>query len=63
MYNNSCIPPLTLAEVSQFAENKYFGKPSGLMDQCGCSFGGIMTIDFKDKENAKVTPLSVDFSE
>lgn len=36
-----------LAEVGQFAEREFFGKPCGLMDQTACSVGGIVAIDFK----------------
>ncbi len=62
MYNGSSVPLLEMAKASQYSENVYFGKPSGLMDQCGCAFGGIMTIDFKDRDNAVVRPLDIDFS-
>ena len=37
--------------MAQYAENIYFGKPSGLMDQMASSVGGIITIDFADSEN------------
>lgn len=62
VYNEGKINPVERAIISQFAENVYFGKPSGLMDQCGCSVGGIITIDFKDKSKPLVKPLGVDFS-
>lgn len=62
MYNGDVISPVERAVISQYAENVYFGKPSGLMDQCGCSVGGIITIDFADREKPEVKPLSVDFT-
>lgn len=40
------IDPVTLAKVSQYSENVYFGKASGLMDQTACAVGGIVAIDF-----------------
>ncbi len=63
LFNESAITPLDLALASQFAENHYFGKPSGLMDQCGCAFGGIMTIDFEDDSNVRVETMDIDFFE
>ena len=54
LYNKDIIDPLTIAKAGHFAENEYFGKPCGLMDQCACSFGGIISVDFKDAKNAEV---------
>jgi len=51
------ISRLEIARAGQFAENVYFGKPSGLMDQAASSFGGLNVIDFEDPENAVVTPV------
>lgn len=62
LYNDGTVKPLAMAKISQGAENNFFGKPSGLMDQCGCAFGGMMTIDFKDNKNVKVEHLEVDFN-
>lgn len=60
--NNICcsckLTPLQLAQISQFAENTYFGKPSGLMDQTACAVGGFIAIDFKDEPI--VTPVTFD---
>lgn len=61
MYNEGSVPSSDMAIVSQYAENRFFGKPCGLMDQCGCTFGGIMTIDFKIPGNPVVDSLPVDF--
>ena len=55
------IHPVTIAQVGQFAENVYFGKPSGLMDQCACSVGSLIHIDFKD--NPIVEKIETDFSQ
>lgn len=51
------IDPLLLAKASQFAENVYFGKPCGLLDQIGVCYGGVNYLDFKDPENPLVEPL------
>ncbi len=50
-----------IAMIGQYAENVYFGKPSGLMDQMASSVGNILTIDFADAENPQVRRLDVDF--
>lgn len=51
-----------LAKIGQYAENVFFGKPSGLMDQMGCAVGGLVSIDFKDKENPVYHHVDSDFS-
>ena len=50
-----------IAQIGQYAENVYFGKPSGLMDQTASSVGNLITIDFGDPENPNVRKLDVDF--
>ncbi|NLV57263.1 MAG: galactokinase [Clostridiales bacterium] len=49
------------AQISQYAENVYFGKPSGLMDQMASSVGGLTFMDFKD-DQAKIIELPYDFA-
>ncbi len=61
LYNEDVLTPIELAKISQFAENNYYGKPSGLMDQCACASGGIISIDFKDNKNPKVINIPFDF--
>ena len=61
LYNGFVVDSTTRAQISQYAENVFFGKPSGLMDQMACSTGGLVAIDFKAEP--KVTPLSFDFQE
>ncbi len=51
VYNGGKIPNEELAKIAQFAENKYFGKPCGLMDQMACAVGGFVFIDFADNQN------------
>lgn len=50
-----------LAIIGQYAENKYFGKPCGLMDQMACSVGKIVSIDFKDPGAPVVEQIAFDF--
>ncbi len=56
-YNDGMISPEEVAITAQFAENVYFGKPSGLMDQMACSVGNIVRIDFKDPSAPDIQPL------
>src|SRR5699024_1310615 len=56
------VSPIAIAQIGQWAENVYFGKPCGLMDQMASSVGNIITIDFADPANPVVEPVDVDFS-
>lgn len=56
------IDPVKIAVIGQYAENVYFGKPSGLMDQTASSVGGIVSIDFKDTQSPVVKKLDFDFT-
>lgn len=56
-YNNDSMNRFDMAKASQFAEHIYFGKPCGLLDQCGVAFGGINKIDFSKIDNPTVTHL------
>jgi galactokinase len=61
LYNDNLIPPAEIAKIGQFAENNYFGKPCGLMDQIACATGGIVAIDFRDNINPITEKLNFDF--
>ncbi len=61
LFDNGIESAERIAMIGQYAENVYFGKPSGLMDQMASSVGNILTIDFADKENPDVRRLDVDF--
>lgn len=50
LYGGNTLTAKRRAQISQFAENAYFGKPSGLMDQMASSVGGLAFIDFKEEE-------------
>lgn len=60
LYNDGKVSDIEAAQISQYAENVYFGKPSGLMDQMASSVGGVVGIDFEDLENPVVKALSLD---
>ena len=53
---------IEIAQIGQYAENVYFGKPCGLMDQMASSVGGMVYIDFEDPENPKVEKIDVDLA-
>ena len=53
---------IEIAQIGQYAENVYFGKPCGLMDQMASSVGGMVYIDFDDPENPKVQKIDVDLA-
>ena len=61
LYNNWCIDFKLRAQIAQYAENEFFGKPSGLMDQMASSAGGLVHIDFKN-DDPMVRPLTYDFA-
>ena len=56
------VSPIAIAQIGQLAENVYFGKPCGLMDQMASSVGNIITIDFASPAKPVVEPVAVDFS-
>ena len=51
-----------VAQIGQYAENVFFGKPCGLMDQTASAVGGLVTIDFADKDKPVIRPVDFDFS-
>jgi galactokinase len=61
-FNSGKINDILNAQIAQFAENEYFGKPCGLMDQTTCAVGGLVTIDFKNFDNPVVEKVNCDFS-
>ena len=62
LYNNMDIDPVTIAIAGQRAENKFFGKPCGLMDQMACSVGNMVHLDFKDPKKPEIERIDFDFS-
>ena len=61
-YCGGALDAVQIAKVSQYAENIYFGKPCGLMDQMGASVGGAVAIDFDDPSAPVVKKVDYDFS-
>ena len=60
-YNGCKAGEIGVAKIGQYAENVYFGKDSGLLDQTVCSVGGFVFLDFKDPENPYVEKHHFDF--
>lgn len=63
LYNDGKITESEKAIVSQFAENEYFGKPCGLLDQTAIAFGGLKKLDFKEKGVIGVTDIHNDLKD
>lgn len=61
LYNDEKIDAKTLSVASQYAENVYFGKASGLLDQLSCAYGGIISIDFKNATDPIVERVPFNF--
>ena len=62
LYNRFEMPYVLRAQISQKAENIWFGKPSGLLDQMASAAGGLVTVDFRDTANPGVRALQYDFA-
>ncbi len=58
LYNGGKVKNTDIAKISQFAENEYFGKPCGLMDQMACAVGGFVYMDFEDPKSPEITPIA-----
>ena len=62
LYNGGRVDNVEIAKISQYAENVFFHKPCGLMDQVACAVGGIVGIDFADPAAPVIEKLDFDFS-
>lgn len=62
LYNDGRITAVEIAQIAQYAENEFFGKPCGLMDQMACSVGSFVEIDFADPSKPVITPVEFDFA-
>ncbi|MCD7828804.1 MAG: galactokinase [Clostridiales bacterium] len=62
LYNDGKVSAVEIAQIAQYAENVFFNKPCGLMDQMACSVGSFVKIDFKDTENPVIEPVDFDFA-
>lgn len=61
-YNDGKVSAPEIAQIGQYAENVFFGKPCGLMDQTACAVGDFVYIDFADPKAAVIEPLHFDLS-
>jgi len=62
LYNEMNCDAVTIAKTGQYAENVYFGKPCGLMDQMACSVGSLCHMDFADPNDPKIERIDFDLS-
>ena len=62
LFGDFSMPFAERAQISRRAENLYFGKPSGLLDQMASAAGGLVTVDFEDDANPRVEALQYDFA-
>ena len=60
LYNDMKIPAVEIAIIGQYAENYYFGKPCGLLDQTASSVGGLCHMDFINPKEPAVTKVDFD---
>jgi galactokinase len=60
LYNAGRFSPLTVAQIAQYAENTFFGKPSGLMDPLSCAVGGAICVDLKNPEHPVIRKIGMD---
>lgn len=62
-YNDGALDVVTLAKIGQYAENHYWNKPSGLLDQMACAYGGLIAIDFENPAQPVIEPAQWDFQQ
>ena len=62
LYNDGQVTPVEIARFAQWAENNFFGKPCGLMDQMACAIGGFVEIDFEDPAAPKYEKIDFDLT-
>ncbi len=62
LYNDGKVSNVEIAKMAQYAENVYFGKPCGLMDQTACAVGGFIAIDFEDPATPKIEKMDFDLT-
>ena len=62
LFNQGSIDPVQIAQIGQYAENVFFGKPCGLMDQTACSVGGLVAIDFENPTKPVISKVNFNFA-
>lgn len=63
LYNEQSISSIEIAQIGQYAENRYFGKPCGLMDQMACSIGNLVHINFANPKEPIVNQIACDLNQ
>lgn len=63
LFNEGKVGFVEVSKIGQFAENNYYGKACGLMDQVACAAGGVVGIDFKDPEDLVIKPIKYSFDD
>ncbi|MBI9079990.1 MAG: galactokinase [Pseudodesulfovibrio sp.] len=63
LFNDGRVLPIELARIGRMAENVYFGKPCGFMDQITCAMQGVLSIDFQDQSEPLVQEIEFDFAD
>ena len=61
-FNAGEVSNVEIAQLAQYSENVFFGKPCGLMDQVACAYGGIVSIDFEDIKNPIIEKIDFDLT-
>ena len=62
LFCGGAFSPVQVAQMGQYAENVYFGKPCGLMDQLSCSVGGVIAVDFANESEPAIRQVHTDLS-
>ena len=62
LYCGGAVQPLAIAQIGRYAENEYYGKPCGLMDQAASAVGGFTMLDFFDSKNPRAEKIPFDFA-
>lgn len=63
LFNDGKISSEMKSKVAQYAENVYFGKPCGLLDQTAIAFGGLKKLNFADKNKIEVSDIRNDLAD
>ncbi|WP_348624553.1 galactokinase family protein [Paenibacillus peoriae] len=62
-YNEGALDAVAKSKIGQYAENGYWNKPSGLLDQMACAYGGLISIDFENPKEPIINPVHWNFEQ
>lgn len=62
-YNEGTLNAVEMGKIGKYAENKFWNKPSGLLDQIACAYGGLISIDFENPEEPQIEPVTYRFDQ